>query len=307
MKRSFFVTTLLAITAGISSADDNVLPKLPGMLGHRPSLAGTTPTDSSGDSPSPPAGKDAAPEVVVSCSNDCCSDLCKDSNQADAREGAASPALPDPRKFGQVSVYEGPCRFDSLLQPAFRNVSSPIAIPTGNLDRLPDAEPDSRSSRSSQCRYVVFSEAASFAQPHFESSGAPNPRAAVMLFEGMAIRMRNDGRYSVRFTVETIPTNVELRLQFKVLREVAPIGDLSGLPPEAMPPQSYAELGTVTLPPLRFRPTSDQMSSPETLFWQISQEGYSPVVRESFDNPLGVTISRSGSVDVGSAPRTDGY
>jgi hypothetical protein len=94
----------------------------------------------------------------------------------------------------------------------------------------------------------------------------------------MTLRIRDDGHYFVKLTAETIPTDIELRIQVRAFD----ISCLDRLGKKV----ATAWLGkprpkwVVTLPPIRFEPPVDQLDRGKNISWRWEQEGYSHHLHE---------------------------
>jgi hypothetical protein len=178
--------------------------------------------------------------------------------------------------------------------------------------------------------YVVFAQPAHFPWPKSSRDSDRADRAAVIIYEGMAIRVDQTGHYTLRMVAETPATDVDLRLQLIIHRDRAStIADVMKEkiaddaecrhgedfamidPGELGFPGSPEPIGTVTVPTIRFRPSSDPQrpKGADTLFWQVQQEGYSPILHLAANSPerFVLRVERQGSVTMGSAPETPEY
>jgi len=210
--------------------------------------------------------------------------------------------LPD---GGAPKVVTGPLGLRELPDFALTSLSEPRSINSASSDQVDLSLEHESVPWNEQSRYVVFSQPASFASPQFNDFGEQSPRRAVIIYEGMAIRIRPDGHYTVRMVVETLPTNVDLRLQFQLLEPTVVGGEDAG---ERSTPV-LQQRGTVTLPAIRFRPSLDQKKSSDRVVWQAEQEGYSPLLHSvaGRSEEESLRVVRSGVIQVGSVPETTGY
>lgn len=204
------------------------------------------------------------------------------------------------------------------LRPAFSGGNRPRQLPDEPLASPEESNPGK--AFVAEDRYVRFARPAHFPVPRANAAGQGSPRAALIISEGMAIRVQKEGQFTVRMVVETMPTDIDLRLQFQLLSPAvvapafAPATPTLAAGPILMAepmPESLTEIGTVTLPVIRFRPSSDQKASMDPILWQVEQQGYSPLLKAPDCGRCGgkspLTIIRKGSIDIGSAPRTTLY
>lgn len=211
--------------------------------------------------------------------------------------------------------------------------STPQISPIGDSSSNAQAPTSSEAAPANAAphRYVIFAQPASFPVPRFSSSGERSSRMAVIISEGMAFKFEENGRYTVRMVVETPPTNVDLRMQFQLVRPGINVtsvgGHLNGFSAEELfaehatwsiagvssEPPAYVQVGTISLPVLKFRPTLEQKKSTDALYWQVEQKGYSPLLNTTITcfkkqpgqaQPYDLRVIRTGVMDIGSAPET---
>jgi hypothetical protein len=251
--------------------------------------------------------------------------------ETDLTSGDTEPLVNDPetgppRLLRKESSY-------NLWRPAFDSQAELQPISGDGGETPADCSPLPVEKSDRRCRYVVFAQPASFALPYFDTDGGRSPRKAVIIYEGMAIRVSDDGRYVVRMVVETPATDVDLRLQFRV---VAPGSDELllghsemggwGLSDCSANAQSllgaaadgegrFQEFGTISLPVIRFRPNREQKKSTDALYWQVEQKGYSPLLNDGTLKPHkpqgdrrdSLRLVRTGVMQMGSAPESAEY
>jgi hypothetical protein len=250
--------------------------------------------------------------------------------ETDLTSGDTEPLVNDPetgppRLLRKESTY-------NLWRPAFDSQAELQPIGGDGGETPADCSPLLVEKSDRRCRYVVFAQPASFALPQFDKDGGRSPRKAVVIYEGMAIRVSDDGRYVMRMVVETPATDVDLRLQFHV---VAPGGSVvlghsvmggRGFGDCSADAQSlfgvgadgrgnFQEFGTISLPVIRFRPSREQKKSTDALYWQVEQKGYSPLLNDGTlkpHSPQGdrrdaLRLIRTGVMQMGSAPESAEY
>jgi len=132
-----------------------------------------------------------------------------------------------------------------------------------------------------------FDHPARFPLPEFGYHHELLEREGVLIYEGMRLMVRRDGRYQVRFVAGTPPLPVAMRLQFDLLEET------TGQPV------------TLTLPPIRIpeqaRSLSKGMSEVvhpvEARIQTIHHEGYLPVLAANLGSVR--VLGRSGTARMG--------
>jgi len=142
-------------------------------------------------------------------------------------------------------------------------------------------------------------------------AGLPSPVPLVMIYEGMSLSIFDndqknenaDGEYVLNAVMETQATVVDLRLQLR-LWEVMDDRQKPGS-------KRYEYLGAVTIPPIRFEPTSEQLDKGQTLQWNVRQSGYSPLLMKSFlevqnKDSSYIVMERIGYVEAGRYLSGDG-
>src|SRR5262249_7067741 len=177
--------------------------------------------------------------------------------------------------------------------PAYRQV--PASADAGTAPNLPLHTSDSRYERA-----FVFHDSAFFPQLGFRPDGAPIEWDPAIIYEGMRVVYRNDGTYSVHFTITVPNTPVRLRLQ---LRGYEQFQFLSGW-------TATSETFVLTLPPINLKPSSDELRDPRSRTYQVLHEGYSERIKEIWNaqhrRPSGVenrlVFTRSGTARFGSLP-----
>lgn len=157
--------------------------------------------------------------------------------------------------------------------------------------RPPAPEPKKALAPSEQEKHhVLFKNAATFGNTAScsEESSLLNPQT--IIYEGMVLDIDQNGNYELKGEVETPATNVTLRLQFRLWEKVELGDDLI----------CYEHKGSVTLPPISFKPTVDQIHAGAPLQWTLKKTGQSPILTKEFLE--GVCIERIGVVEVGTIP-----
>jgi hypothetical protein len=247
----------------------------------------------------------------------------------DSMDDTPRPLVSEPGS-GPPQLLEKTGPYD-VWRHAFDSQAKLAPIGRDGADTPTDCSVHSADERGVCCRYVVFAQPASFAQPQFDGYGERSPRKAVIIYEGMAVRVSDDGRYVMRMVVETPPTDVDLRLQFRVVEpgnggvvvDQSAMGgsddgvciESAGVPFEIAPGDgTLKEFGTISLPVMRFRPTREQKKSTDALYWQVEQKGYSPLLnrgtldaKPEADRRNRLRMIRAGVMEIGSAPETPDY
>lgn len=169
---------------------------------------------------------------------------------------------------------------------AIDQIARPDAVPIGSR-LLDSAQADDT---RAEHRYIVYRRPARFELTGFDRHGIGAPEATAVIYEGMAIRVEADGRFTVRFLLETPQIKTIVRLQFTVF-------DHARGTPRA--------LGTITLPPLEFDPDTTRSHSGRSVVWKAEQSGYSPILQclgEYGGNPCSLEVQRHGVAQFGSIP-----
>jgi hypothetical protein len=134
-------------------------------------------------------------------------------------------------------------------------------------------------------RYVVYPGAARFPLLGYDKWGCQVEQNAAVIYEGMAICIKDNGDFTVRFVMEAPATAMTVRLQFVVWNA------------------NCEKVGTVTLPPLHFNPDQDARKAGENQLWKVQQTGYSPLLRcDYLTSNCALRVERTGSARIGSAP-----
>lgn len=114
-------------------------------------------------------------------------------------------------------------------------------------------------------RRIRFPQSAEIVEEPWSTWGMRDPSPIARVYEGMTICVMQDGRYTVDGAVETPATSVELRVQFQITKDP----DCQGAGPE-----------TITLPPMFFDPSMEQIATGRPIQWKIHQEGTTSVFEE---------------------------
>jgi len=132
-----------------------------------------------------------------------------------------------------------------------------------------------------------FDAAANFPLPAYGLRGAESDREGAIIYEGMRFAIRKDGRYQVRFVVETPAMPVTMRLQL-ILEDEATLNRYTlTLPPISIPepdqPKRLSEQRKV-------QPVYDTIQT-------VHHEGYLPMLAQGHCNIR--VVQRTGSARFG--------
>ncbi|WP_417385750.1 hypothetical protein [Gimesia sp.] len=137
------------------------------------------------------------------------------------------------------------------------------------------------------CCFVdaVFTKAARFPVNEFGTCGQVYETDAVIIYEDMVLQSQGNGKYLVKFVVETPEIPVTMRLQFVVKKKV------SG--------KKEKTIGTITLPPITIDPAQRE-SNTGSRFWVIKHNGYSSILNECHCKLKDYKVIRQGTARFGS-------
>ena len=179
------------------------------------------------------------------------------------------PAPSDTETF----TFQGPAYFPiaRFLQP--RPV--PVGLEGGLTGRWPEGEVRSP---------VPFAIDPAFCP----SSAVPqtfHDDAGATILEGMAVEVRPNGSYTVRFLVEAPAMPVTLRLQFLVHAKNR-VGRITSAGPgreasSSILVQAKNRVGRITLPPITVIPRTGSDNEPEANTFRVEHRGYSPFLADA--------------------------
>ena len=159
-----------------------------------------------------------------------------------------SESLPAPSDT-ETFTFQGPAYFPitRFLQP--RPV--PVGLEGGLTGRWPEGEVRSPVPFAIDPAYCPSSAV----QQTFQDD------AGATILEGMAVEVRPNGSYTVRFLVEAPAMPVTLRLQFLV--------------------HADTRVGRITLPPITVIPRTGSDNEPEANTFRVEHRGYSPFLADA--------------------------
>jgi hypothetical protein len=176
-----------------------------------------------------------------------------------------------------------------FLQP----LVTPIPIPEDLGDFSRQAMGDSNDSgdfTGSDCVLDYrFDHPARFPLPAYGSNGEQLEKPGVLIYEGMRLAIRPDGRYQVRFTVGTPAMPVTLQLQYQLLDECTGQTYTLTLPSITLPTENRPTLSTVSQPP----------RAAFADFQTIHHEGYLPIFEDMLEFRNMAVIRRNGTARFG--------
>lgn len=134
-----------------------------------------------------------------------------------------------------------------------------------------------------------FDHPARFPLPTYGFNGEHLERPGLLIYEGMRLAIRPDGRYQVRFTAGTPPMPVAFQLQFQLLDQCTGQPYTLTLPPITLPTESKHAISTVSHPP---RAVFKDLQT-------IHHEGYLPILENMYDFANVAVIRRTGHARFG--------
>tara|TARA_R110002167_G_scaffold366222_1_gene593822 strand:- start:10282 stop:10902 length:621 start_codon:yes stop_codon:yes gene_type:complete len=132
---------------------------------------------------------------------------------------------------------------------------------------------------------AVFTKAARFPVNEFGTCGQVYETDAVIIYEDMVLQSQGNGKYLVKFVIETPEIPVTMRLQFVVKKKVCG--------------KKEKTIGTITLPPITIDP-AQRDSNTGSRFWVIKHNGYSSILNKCHCKLKDYKVIRQGTARFGS-------
>ncbi|QDV52201.1 hypothetical protein [Gimesia fumaroli] len=141
---------------------------------------------------------------------------------------------------------------------------------------------------------AIFTKPARFPYNQFGTCGQAYETEAAIIYENMVFQSQGNGRYQVKFVVETPGIPVTMRLQFVIQTKCKKPG---------MQHPPFKSLGTITLPPIRI-----EAQNPAGKCSLVTHEGYSSLLDQSRNTIEGnYKVIRRGTARFGSLPKATVY
>lgn len=138
-----------------------------------------------------------------------------------------------------------------FLQPLVCPIPTAEHLSDFAANPQPPRESDDSRRKADDDYFVIdhrFVQPARFPLPAFGFNGECVEEPGAIVYEGMRLAIRPDGRYQVRFTVGTPAMPVTMQLQFELVDECTGTPYTLTLPPIAIPPEAQPTTTTIGNP-----------------------------------------------------------